>query len=326
MAERRAPTLPSYTGVLVAFVCVVVALVLTEPYFATADNIRNILRTSAVPTVLAVGVTFTLLGRGIDLSVGSLLALTGVVLLGLSEVMPESLAVVGAVVFASVTGAAANGALIGFLRLPPLVTTLGTLAVFRGFAFILADGETRYVEAGGLVTRIGDGNLGPVPVPVLLALVVTGVAAVVLRVTYFGRDVYAVGGNPDAALLAGIPVARVTTCVYLVSGLAAGVAAVMQAGRLGSVSPGIATGIELHVVAGVLLGGTSLAGGRGSVTGTLVAILFLGTVQNGLTLLDVSSFWQLVVTGSILVLAVLFDRARDELAARRTARRAAQLA
>lgn len=309
--------LPTYTGVLLAFLVLIVVLVIREPRFATGDNISNILRTSAIPMMLAIGVTFTILLGGIDLSVGSLLALGGVVLFGVLGVMPEPIAVLCVIAFAAALGGLTNGLLIGGLQLPPLVTTLGTLAVFRGLAYIFTDGTTRFVDQYPLIADLGDGSLGPIPVPVLLVVGVAAAAMIALRTTYFGRDVYAIGGNREAARLSGIPIMRVTVLVYLVSGACAGLAAVMQAGRLASVSPGVASGIELYVAAAVLLGGTSLAGGRGGILGTVVAVLFLATVQNGLTLMGVSSFWQQVVTGTILIVAVLLDRVREQLIIRR---------
>lgn len=309
--------LPTYTGVLVAFLVLIVVLVIREPRFATSDNITNILRTSSIPMMLAIGVTFTILLGGIDLSVGSLLALSGVVLFGLLGVLPELLAVICVIAFGAAAGGLTNGFPIGAMRLPALVTTLGTLAVFRGLAYIFTDGNTRFADQYPLIADLGDGSLGPIPVPVIIVAAVATLATVTLRTTYFGRDIYAIGGNREAARLSGIPITRVTVLVYLLSGATAGIAAVMQTGRLASVSPGVASGIELYVAAAVLLGGTSLAGGRGGIPGTVVAVLFLATVENGLTLMSVSSFWQQVVTGSILVIAVTLDRAREQLITRR---------
>lgn len=312
--------LPSYSGVLVAFLALVLMLALTQPQFSTTENIQNILRTSAIPLMLAIGVTFTVLLGGIDLSVGSLLALSGVVLFGLLGVVPEPIAVLGAVLFGAAIGALTNGLLIGWLRLPPLVTTLGTLAAFRGFAYIFTDGNTKYVDQHQLIADLGDGSLGGLPIPVIIVTVVAGLAVFMLRSTYFGRDIYAIGGNREAARLSGISLTRVTVLIYLVSGATAGLAGVMQAGRLASVSPGVAPGLELYVAAAVLLGGTSLAGGRGGIVGTVVAVLFLVTIENGLTLMGVASYWQQVVTGSILVLAVLLDRLREQMIMRHEAK------
>ncbi len=321
-ARLSLEALPSYSGVLAALIVLVLVLALTQPQFSTTENILNILRTSAIPMMLAIGVTFTILLGGIDLSVGSLLALSGVVLFGLLGVVPEPVAVLGAVLFGAALGALTNGLFIGWLRLPPLVTTLGTLAAFRGFAYIFTDGTTKYVDRYPLVADLGDGSVGGVPIPVIIVTVVAALAVFTLRATYFGRDVYAIGGNREAARLSGIPIARVTVLIYLVSGATAGLAGVMQAGRLASVSPGVAQGLELYVAAAVLLGGTSLAGGRGGIVGTVVGVLLLVTIENGLTLIGVLSYWQQVVTGSILVIAVLLDRLREQLIIRRGAKAA----
>ena len=208
---------------------------------------------------------------------------------------------------AALIGGAVNGVLIGKVGLSFFVVTLGTLSLYRGIVNIWSDTETTYITSG-FVDAIGFGKLAGVPYPVWIMVATYVVALVVLRWTYFGRDVYAVGGNITAARLSGINVARTLILVYAIAGLCAGIAGVIQAGRLGAASPLVGESTPLDAAAAVLLGGTSFLGGVGGVTGTAVGVLFIGTLQNGLSIAAVSSFWQQVVTGVILIVAIAIDR------------------
>jgi ribose/xylose/arabinose/galactoside ABC-type transport system permease subunit len=211
------------------------------------------------------------------------------------------------VVAAAVIGGGVNGVLIGRVGLSFFVVTLGTLSLYRGIVNIWSDTKTTYISAP-LVDDIGFGKLLGIPIPIWIMIGTFFVAYVVLRWTYFGRDVYAVGGNISAARLSGINVPRTLIFVYAIAGLCAGLAGVIQAGRLGAASPLVGESTPLDAAAAVLLGGTSFLGGVGGVSGTAVGVLFIGTLQNGLSIAAVSSFWQQVVTGAILIIAIAIDR------------------
>jgi ribose transport system permease protein len=316
----RLSTLPAWFGVLVLEIFLLVVMAITQPVFFSSSNISNIVRSSAIPIILGIGMTFTILTAGIDLSVGSVLAFTGILLSGFITHMPRVTAVLLSIVITTIVVGGINGILIGKLGLNSFVVTLGTLGIFRGIAYLVTNGTTRSMDTGKLINTLGDGNLGPVPGPFLVVLVVAGISIWALKSTYFGRDVYAVGGNEFAARLAGIFTSRVKMTVYFISALLAALAGIMQVGRLQSAAPTAGAGIELAVVAGVLLGGTRLSGGVGSITGTVIGLLFLQTVQNSLTIQGVSSYWQQVVTGVLLGAAVLFDRFRVQYSGRRKSR------
>lgn len=312
--------LPAWFAVLVLEIILVIVMGILEPAFLSGSNISNIIRSSAIPIILGIGMTFTILTGGIDLSVGSVLAFTGILLSGLITQMPRTTAVFLTVIIVMLLVGGINGFLIGKLGLNSFVITLGTLGIFRGISYLVTNGTTRTIETGPFINVLGDGNFGPVPGPLIVVLVVAGISIWVLRSTYFGRDVYAVGGNEFAAKLAGIFTSRIKLLVYFISGLLAALAGIMQVGRLQSAAPTAGAGIELIVVAGVLLGGTRLSGGVGSITGTVIGLLFLQTVSNSLTIQGVSSYWQQVVTGVLLGAAVLFDRVRVQYAGRRKSR------
>lgn len=312
--------LPAWFGVLVLEVLLIIGMGILQPAFLSGSNLSNIIRSSAIPIVLGIGMTFTILTAGIDLSVGSALAFTGILLSGFITHMPRVVAVLLTVAIVTVVVGGINGILIGKVGLNSFVITLGTLGIFRGISYLVTNGTTRTMDTGKLINVLGDGNLGPVPGPLIVVLVVAAISMWALRSTYFGRDVYAVGGNEFAAKLAGIFTSRVKLTVYFISALLAALAGIMQVGRLQSAAPTAGAGIELTVVAGVLLGGTRLSGGVGSISGTVVGLLFLQTISNSLTIQGVSSYWQQVVTGVLLGAAVLFDRIRVQYSGRRKSR------
>lgn len=309
-------SLPAWFGILVLEVMLLIAMAILQPVFFSGSNLSNIIRSSAVPIILGIGMTFTILTAGIDLSVGSVLAFTGILLSGLITHMPRFAAVFVTIVLVAIIVGGLNGLLIGKLGLNSFVVTLGALGIFRGISYLVTNGTTRTIDTGPLINTLGDGNIGPVPGPFLVVIVIAAISIYVLKSTYFGRDVYAVGGNEFASKLAGIYTSRVKMSVYFISATLAALAGVMQVGRLQAASPTIGAGLELTVVAGVLLGGTRLSGGVGSITGTVIGLLFLQTVSNSLTIQGVSSYWQQVVTGVLLGAAVLFDRIRLELSGR----------
>ena len=302
-----------WTGIGGVLLVLIVFLCIVEPEFRTADNIWNVLRADAITIVMACGMTFVILARGIDLSVGAMLALASMFL---GEALIHGwpgLAAVFAIVAAGLGLGLVNGLLIGKVGINFFVVTLGTSIIFRGGSLLITDGNTITLFSAtnfGPATWLGNSNVGPVPVPFLVACAVFLAAYAVLRWTVFGRSVYAIGGNPEAARLTGIPVQRVTVLVYALAGLLVGLAAVMYTGRIQSATPQVGTGLELEVIAAVLLGGVSFAGGSGSIVGTVVGALLIAFINNGLVLGGVNSFWQGIVTGAILIFAVWLDRFR----------------
>jgi ribose transport system permease protein len=323
-AERRRPRLTSlaagfwsassrYAVVLVLLIGIFVFFSVTQDNFLTRANIENLLASVAILLVVSIGMTFVVLTGGIDLSVGSLLALSGLILSSLFNGLgvPAPLAVLLTVLIGALIGGGVNGVLIGKAGLSFFVVTLGTLSLYRGIVNIWSDTKTTYITSP-FIDGIGFGKFLGISTPIWIMLGTFVVAFVLLRWTYFGRDVYAVGGNIDAARLSGINVGWTLICVYAIAGLCATLAGVIQVGRLGAASPLVGQDIPLDAAAGVLLGGTSFLGGVGGVTGTVVGVLFIGTLQNGLSIAGVQSFWQQVVTGAILIIAVGIDRIQQD--------------
>ncbi len=299
------------TVVFVLLVAVTAFFAATQERFLITSNIEALLTSAAILWVVAIGLTFVMLTGGFDLSLGSLLALSGIVfgILHLDLGIPALVAIGLTVAITMLLGGAVNGFLVGRLKVSFLIVTLGTLTLYRGLVNLLSDTKTRGVDSP-LLEDMAFARLAGLPVPVWIMIVTFAVAAWVLSRTYFGRDVYAVGGNPDAARLSGIDVAVTVVLVYAIAGGLAGLGGVLQVARIGAVSPGVGDAIIFDATAVVLLGGTSFAGGIGGVGGTAVAVLFLAVLQNGLAVSGVQSFWQQVITGAILIVAVLIEWAQ----------------
>ncbi|MEH1017179.1 ABC transporter permease [Micromonospora sp. CPCC 206060] len=286
-------------------------LAVTQPEFATTYNLMSILEANSVLLLVATGLTLVLLCGGFDLSVGAMLALSGILLAELVRSGANYfLAAVLIVVLAAIVGGLLNGLLIGRLGLSFFVVTLGTMSLFRGTGQVVTEGQSVNLYDIQAARTVGSGDVAGVPWLTVVALTVFVVAVLVTRYTGYGRMLYAVGGNAEAARLAGINVWAVRASTYAVCAGTAALAGVLEASRLGTAAPGAATGMELTAASAVLLGGTSFAGGSGSLIGTLLGTLFLGVISNGLTISQVSSFWQGVVTGLVLLAAVLVDRLR----------------
>ncbi|MFF9286099.1 ABC transporter permease/substrate-binding protein [Streptomyces griseosporeus] len=296
-------------GALTALIVLVVALSALSGDFLTTDNLLNIGVQAAVTAVLAFGVTFVIVSAGIDLSVGSVAALSATVLAW--SATQHGVPVALAVVLAVATGIAAglvNGFLIAYGKLPPFIATLAMLSVGRGLSLVISEGSP--IPFPDSVSHLGDTLGGWLPVPVLVMAVMGLVAAFVLGRTYIGRSMYAIGGNEEAARLSGLRVRKQKLAIYALSGLFAAVAGVVLAARLSSAQPQAADGYELDAIAAVVIGGASLAGGTGKASGTLIGALILAVLRNGLNLLNVSAFWQQVVIGVVIALAVLLDTLR----------------
>lgn len=295
------------TGVALALVVLVSYLAFASPYFLTGNNLLNIGVSVALVGVVAAGSTLVMISGGIDISVGSTVALSGV---AAAKALNATNSVAVAVVVALLVGAAAgafNGLVVTKLGINPLITTLATMSVYRGLTFIVSDGKAIAATAAGFLD-LGGGRVAGIPNPIVILVVVFGALLFVLRATDIGRNIYAIGGNPDAARLAGINIDRYRTGLYTLNGLLAGLSGVVLASRLGSGQPLAASGLELDAIAAVVLGGVALAGGIGTMSGTVLGVLVLGTLNNGLTILSVDSFWQYVARGGVLLLAVALDR------------------
>ena len=296
-------------GALTALIVLIIALSALTEDFLTTDNLLNVGVQAAVTAVLAFGVTFVIVSAGIDLSVGSVAALSATVLAwgATSHGVPVLLAVVLSVA----TGIAAglvNGFLIAYGKLPPFIATLAMLSVARGLSLVISEGSP--IPFPDSVSHLGDTLGGWLPVPVLVMIVMGLIAAFVLGRTYIGRSMYAIGGNEEAARLSGLRVKKQKLAIYAFSGLFAAVAGIVLASRLSSAQPQAADGYELDAIAAVVIGGASLAGGTGKASGTLIGALILAVLRNGLNLLNVSAFWQQVVIGVVIALAVLLDTLR----------------
>lgn len=299
-------------GLIGAFLlfCVFLAIATPNHAFLTGRNLFFVLLQISVNTVLAAGMTVVILTAGIDLSIGSVVALAGVIGADLaSHGTPVPLAAAVALGVGTVVGLF-NGAAIVYLRVAPFIATLATMTAARGLAYLYTDG----VSIGGLsdaFTYWGSGRIGPIPVPVLVAALVVIGCAVLLGRTVFGRRVYAVGGNEEAARLSGVRVGRIKLGVYALMGLLAGLGGLLLAARLGSGDPKAGQLFELNAIAAVVVGGTSLMGGRGRIWGTVLGALIIGVLDNGLVLMDVSAFYQMVVKGLVILAAVALDRGGD---------------
>ncbi|MFF6928196.1 ABC transporter permease/substrate-binding protein [Streptomyces californicus] len=296
-------------GALSALVVLVVAMSLLSGDFLTTQNLLNVGVQAAVTAILAFGVTFVIVSAGIDLSVGSVAALSATVLAW--SATSAGVPVVLAVVLAILTGIACgfvNGALVSYGKLPPFIATLAMLSIARGLSLVISQGSP--IAFPDSVSRLGDTLGGWLPVPVLVMIAMGLVTALVLGRTFIGRSMYAIGGNEEAARLSGLRVKRQKIVIYALSGLFAAVAGIVLASRLISAQPQAAQGYELDAIAAVVIGGASLAGGVGKASGTLIGALILAVLRNGLNLLSVSAFWQQVVIGVVIALAVLLDTLR----------------
>lgn len=301
------------SGVVLLFAFYILLLVvfsLLSPFFMTTRNMMSIGSNIAFIGLMAAAGTPLIIAGGLDLSVAAIAGLVGVFIAMLNADMGVNIWVAAmlAVLLGGAIGAV-NGLFCTRLRLNPLIVTLGMMSIVSGAALILTGGLTKPLMVPGF-NWIGQGRIFGVPFPPILMIIVFIALSIVLRRTRFGRFVYAVGGNPEASRLIGLPVERVQMALYILSGVSGAVAGLMLAAMLGAAAPAAAAPHLLTVIAAIILGGTSLYGGRGSVWGTLLAVLILGTLNNGLTLNDVSSFWQDVTKGVVLMLAVSLDQIR----------------
>lgn len=296
-------------GILPILVLIIIVFSFIAPNFMIEANMMNITRQASINIVLAAGMTFVILTGGIDLSVGSILGVTAVMALvgSLNPALADF--AVPIALLAGLGMGIFNGLLVAFAGLPPFIVTLGTYTALRGAAYLVADGTT-VINSKISFAWIGNGYLGSVPWLVIIAFAVIALCWFILRRTTLGTHIYAVGGNLQAARLTGIKVSLVLIFVYAASGLLSGLGGVMSASRLYSANGNLGVGYELDAIAAVILGGTSFVGGIGTITGTLIGALIIATLNNGMTLMGVSYFWQLVIKGGVIIVAVLIDKYR----------------
>jgi ribose/xylose/arabinose/galactoside ABC-type transport system permease subunit len=293
-------------GTLAGLFLLCALLSFLSPFFWTVSNLLNVMEQTAINAVVAVGMTFVILSGGIDLSVGSLVALAGVVMASrLMAGWPLALAILAGLITGALAGLS-SGLLITRGKLPPFIATLGMMSVARGAALLFTEGRpiSGFSES---LRSLSTGRVLGVPVPVLLTVLLYALAVVALNRTRFGRYVYAIGGNEEATRLSGVAVGFHKTLVYVLSGATAGLASVLLTARLNSAQPIAGMMYELDAIAAVVIGGTSLTGGSGTLGGTLIGALTMGVLRNGLNLLGISSFLQQIVIGMVIIIAVLVD-------------------
>lgn len=310
MKEQLTNILKTY-GMILAFVLVCAVLAMLSPVFLTVNNLLNVVRQSSIIGIMAVGVTFVILSGGIDLSVGSVMAVSGMIAAGS---MQNGAGIGAAILIALAVGIAAglvNGLLVTAAGITPFVVTLGMMSIARGATLIYSQG---YPISGFTDTFrfIGGGYILGIPFPVIIFLGTVVVAWAVLTQTRLGRYTYAIGGNEETVKLSGINSSFFKTMVYVISGATAGISALILTSRLNSAGPTAGLTYELTVIASVVIGGTSLSGGRGTVWGSLIGALLIAVINNGMNLLGISPYFQEFARGVIIILAVYVDRLREQ--------------
>ena len=295
-------------GTIVMLLILVVLFSISTSSFLTFKNGINILRQVSVLGILSVGMTFVMVTGGMDLSVGSLLALTGVICAQLivQMKMASPLAILVTLVILTLFGLM-TGALVVQLQIPPMIITLGMMTVARGLSYIITGGLPVYGIPDSIVF-LGQGYIGLIPVPVITMLIIVIIGSFVLNKTYQGRFLYAIGGNEEAARLAGVAISKIKIVIYGISGLLAGIAGITLMGRLSAGSPTSGTSMEMDVITAVVIGGVSINGGHGKISGAFVGALIIGVLSNGLTIMNVGEYYQMVVKGAVLIFAVAFDK------------------
>lgn len=293
-----------------ALIVVFIFLSIASPVFLTTDNLFNIGTQTAVVAVIAIGMTLVIITAGIDLSVGSVAALSGVsgVILMVNAGLPPVLGIAGGILVGATCGLV-NGLLVSSAGLNPFIATLGMLTVARGLVFITT-GAVAVFGAPDSFRLLGQGVIGPIPIPIIVIVVVAVLGYIVLSRTKLGRYAYAMGSNPEAARLSGIPIRRYLTSVYVISGALAGLGGMIAASRVNSGQPNYGVGLELDVIAAAVIGGASLFGGQGTILGTLIGAFLIALIRNGAVLLNVDIFYQSVIIGVVIWLAVFWDQYR----------------
>lgn len=309
VSNYKSKELVSKLGPLFGLILLIIVVSILNPSFLSIANIFNVLRQVSISAIIAFGMTFVILTGGIDLSVGSTLALTGAIAASLLSSGMDPFLTMGIALIIGLILGAINGVIITKGKVAPFIATLATMTVYRGLTLVYTDGRP-ISELGNhyAFQLFGKGYFLGFPVPVVTMVIAFIVLYFILQKTTFGRRVYAVGGNEEAAKLSGINADRVKIAVYAITGLLASLAALILTSRLNSAQPTAGESYELDAIAAVVLGGTSLNGGKGWIFGTLIGALIIGVLNNGMNLIGVSSFWQQVVKGIVILIAVLMDR------------------
>jgi len=321
IALNKRPNIAQFQSLIALFIMCAVLALLTDN-FMTTDNFWNVMRQISVNVCISVGMTLVILTAGIDLSVGSILAFSGAVIAGLLKFgveLPMANLYIGFTVLGAVLAGLLAGGLLGFInglaitkfKVPSFVATLAMLTMARGFTMLWTKGHP-ITGLGETFGFLGTGWWLGIPMPVWISGIVVIVAIILTTKTKFGRYIYAIGGNESAARLSGIPISKTKIWVYVLAGMLAAIGAVLVTARLDSAQPNAGMSYELDAIAAVVIGGTSLAGGRGTILGTVLGALIIGVLNNGLILLDVSPFWQQVVKGVVILLAVIIDKSNSK--------------
>jgi len=319
--NRKYLNIAQYQSLIALFIMCLALAVFTDN-FMTADNFWNVMRQISVNVCISVGMTLVILTAGIDLSVGSILAFSGAVAAGLLKhgiTFPSLNLYIGFTVFGVILSGLLVGAALGFIngyaitkfKVPPFVATLAMLTMARGFTMLWTKGHP-ITGLGKTFSFLGTGWFLGIPMPVWISGLVVLFAVVLTMKTRFGRYVYAIGGNESAARLSGIPIYKIIIWVYILAGVLAAVGGLLVTARLDSAQPNAGITYELDAIAAVVIGGTSLSGGRGTVMGTVLGAMIIGVLNNGLVLLDVSPFWQQVIKGMVILLAVIIDKVNSK--------------
>jgi inositol transport system permease protein len=308
-------------AIVLIFLALFVFMSILSPSFLAPRNLLNVVRQISVIGLLGIGVTMAIIATGIDLSSGSVLALAAVVAASLAQApdwaaakypglnLPLFVPLLAGMAIGAACGFV-NGSLIARFRIPPFIATLGMMTVARGLALLYSDGRP-VSGTSSAYNFIGQGEVLGIPFPILILVVVAISTHVMLNNTRFGRYIYAVGGNEQAARVSGLNISRVKIGIYTFAGLLSGVAGIVLSSRISSGQPGLGMGYELDAIASAVIGGTSFSGGVGTVWGTMIGALIIGTLNNGLDLLNVSAYWQQIVKGAIIVVAIIIDERKN---------------
>ncbi|MHB1314510.1 MAG: ABC transporter permease [Christensenellales bacterium] len=301
----------SNAGILIGLLLLCTFFTINTSTFLTQNNLLNVLRQISMNAIVAVGMSYTILVVGVDLTIGATVGATGcLTVIMFVNGIPLAICFLCSIVMGLIIGAC-NGLLISFIKMPAFIATLAMQTVVRGVAYAITEGKpTRFDNE--FFYSIGNGYLGPIPIPVIIMFVIIIIASLVLNKTRFGRRMYAVGGNKEAALFSGINNNRVIISVYLISGALAALTGIVMASRLSSGQPIAGEGMEPDAIAAAVLGGTSFSGGIGKIGGTLIGALIIGVLNNGLNLMQVPFFWQYIVKGLVIILAIALDIAKKQ--------------
>lgn len=295
---------------VIALIILMAVITIINSNFLTANNLLNLLLQVTSNALIAFGMTFVILTGGIDLSVGSILALSSALTAGLlGSGMPVTLAILISLILGCILGMM-NGLLISYGKLAPFIVTLATMTIFRGATLVYTNGNpiTKRLSDTFLFQFLGQGYIVGIPFPVIIMFIVFIILYVLLHKTVFGKSVYAIGGNEKAAYISGVKLNKVKIIIYSISGIMASISGLIITSRLSSAQPTAGASYEMDAIAAVVLGGTSLSGGKGRILGTLIGALIIGVLNNGLNIIGVSAFWQQVVKGVVILIAVLIDR------------------